>query len=74
MLALAALSRDADLFVSVSEEEAKSACERLAGQGFATTPSGAAGVAALLAGRPQDLRLDARSRALAFLTEGAETP
>ena len=46
MIALAGLARDADLFVTISEAEAESAVERLAAQGIATTPSGAAGLAA----------------------------
>lgn len=69
MIALAGLSRDADLFVTLSEEEAARAVSRLAEFGLQSTPSGVAGLAALLSGR---VPLDAESRALVFLSEGAE--
>jgi diaminopropionate ammonia-lyase len=69
MIALAGLARDADLFVTVTEEEAAAGVATLERQGFATTPSGAAGVAALLAGLPG---LDAGSRVMAILSEGPE--
>jgi len=69
MIALAGLSRDADLFVTLSEEEAAGAVSRLAEFGLQSTPSGVAGLAALLSGR---VPLDAQSRALVFLSEGAE--
>ena len=67
MIALAGLSRDADLFVTVSEDQATSAVARLAAAGIATTPSGAAGLAALAAG-VLGTRPDAR--VLAILSEG----
>mgnify|MGYP000503883662 CR=1 FL=1 len=69
LIALAGLARDADLFVTISEDEAQEAVESLAGQGLATTPSGAAGLAAAFARRP-DLPPDARI--LAILSEGPE--
>jgi diaminopropionate ammonia-lyase len=69
MIALAGLARDADLFVTISEAEAEAGAAALAGAGLPTTPSGAAGVAALLAGLPG---AGAGARVLAFLTEGAE--
>ena len=69
MIALAGLARDADLFVTISEAEAESAVERLAAQGIATTPSGAAGLAALISGLPDMTRT---ARVLAILSEGSE--
>lgn len=69
MVALAGLARDADLFVTISEEEAQDGVGALEAQGIATTPSGGAGIAALLAGRP---KLDADARVLAILSEGPE--
>ncbi|RDC71276.1 pyridoxal-phosphate dependent enzyme [Rhodovulum sp. 12E13] len=69
MIALGGLSRDADLFATVTEEQAQTAVATLARAGLATTPSGAAGVAALLAGLPG---VGAESRVLAILSEGAE--
>jgi diaminopropionate ammonia-lyase len=69
MIALAGLARDADLFVTVSEAEAKAAVGRLSAEGVATTPSGAAGIAALLARRPA---MPASARVLAIISEGPE--
>ena len=69
MIALAGLARDADLFATVTEEQAQAAVAALAEEGLATTPSGAAGVAALLAGLPG---IGAGSRVLAILSEGVE--
>jgi diaminopropionate ammonia-lyase len=50
MLALADLARDADWFVTLSEAEAAAGTAAVAEAGLASTPSGAAGIAALLAG------------------------
>ena len=69
MIALAGLSRDADYFVTLTEEEAAKAIPRSAAHGLPTTPSGVAGLAALLSGI---VPLDAHSRALVFISEGAE--
>ena len=69
MIALAGLARDADLFVTITEDAAAEAVARLAGQRLATTPSGGAGVAALLAGLPGT---GPDSRVLTILSEGPE--
>jgi len=68
MIALNGLARDADLFVTITEEEAQKGAAELAAQGLATTPSGAAGVAALVAG----LGLPPEAQVLAILSEGPE--
>ncbi|MBF9033121.1 pyridoxal-phosphate dependent enzyme [Rhodobacterales bacterium HKCCE2091] len=68
LIALNGLSRDADLFVTITEEEAARAMPVLSGHGFATTPSGGAGLAALFAG----LAPGAEARVLAILSEGPE--
>ena len=68
IIGLKGLSRDADLFVTISEQEAESGVEILAEHDLPTTPSGAAGVAALAAG----LKLPKDARVLAFVTEGPE--
>jgi diaminopropionate ammonia-lyase len=47
MLAFDILARTADRFVTVSDVQAERAAETLSGVGLATTPSGAAGLAAL---------------------------
>lgn len=69
LIALAGLARDADLFVTVDEEAAAEASAALAAEGLRTTPSGAAGVAALLGGLPG---VGAQARVLAIISEGAE--
>lgn len=68
LVALAGLSRDADLFVTITEEEAAAGVATLGRLGFETTPSGGAGLAALLAG----LNLGPRARVFAILSEGPE--
>ena len=68
LVALAGLSRDADRFVTITEAEARTGAAQLAEYGFTTTPSGGAGLAALLAGL--DLGHDAR--VMAILSEGPE--
>lgn len=68
LIALNGLSRDADLFVTLSESAALQAVDDLAASGIATTPSGAAGVAALL----EPLNLPATARVLAIISEGPE--
>jgi diaminopropionate ammonia-lyase len=67
MIALAGLSRDADLFVTLGEDEVDRAVASLAGMGLATSPSGGAGLAALLCG----LDPGPDARVLAFVSEGA---
>lgn len=69
MLALAALARDADGFAVISEAEAARAVACLAQNGIATTPSGAAGFAAALAGVET---LSPGSHVLCILSEGPE--
>lgn len=71
MIALKGLSRDADIFMTISEAEAEAAMQPLADAGLATTPSGGAGLAGLLAiGRQAAaFGLDGQSRVLAILSE-----
>jgi len=68
LIALNGLARDADVFVTISEAEAMRGADLLAEYGLPTTASGAAGVAALLAG----LGLPPEARILAILSEGPE--
>ncbi|KAA9006859.1 pyridoxal-phosphate dependent enzyme [Histidinibacterium aquaticum] len=69
LIALGGLAQDADLFVTITEKEAQKAVSALAEAGLPTTPSGAAGVAALLAG----LRgCGPEARVLAIVSEGPE--
>lgn len=67
LIALKGLARDADAFVTVSDRQAADVLPLLAARGLATTSSGAAGVAALLA-----MDLAPGTRALAVLSEQAE--
>ncbi|QQA41561.1 pyridoxal-phosphate dependent enzyme [Pelagovum pacificum] len=69
LVALAGLSADADRFVTISEGEAAEGVSVLYRLGLDTTPSGGAGLAALIAGLP-DIGPDARI--LAILSEGPE--
>ncbi|MEM8653338.1 MAG: pyridoxal-phosphate dependent enzyme [Pseudomonadota bacterium] len=68
LIALKGLARDADMFVTISEEEAQAALPVLAERGLATTASGGAGLAALLAGLP----IGSDARVWAILSEGPE--
>ncbi len=68
LVALAGLSRDADRFATLTETEADDGVAELARHGLDTTPSGGAGLAALLAG----LNPGPQARVLAVLSEGPE--
>lgn len=68
LIALKGLARDADDFVTISEDEAAAAMPRLAEAGLASTPSGGAGLAALLAMEP----LGPDARVLCILSEAPE--
>ncbi len=67
LIAFQSLCRDADFFVTVSDDAAQAATALLAHHGIASTPSGAAGLAAL-----QALGLGADSRCLVIASEGPE--
>ncbi|SLN37330.1 pyridoxal-phosphate dependent enzyme [Roseisalinus antarcticus] len=72
LIALQGLARDADLSALITEDEAATATARLAGLGLASTPSGAAGLAALLSADRAGLGLSSGARVLAILSEGPE--
>ncbi len=65
LLSFEALRRDADSFVTISDQQAASAAELLSHYGIATTPSGSAPLAALKAMAP-----GADSRCLIIVSEG----
>lgn len=67
-IALRGLARDADRCVTITEDEAHAGVATLADHDLATTPSGGAALAALIAG----LDLGSDARVLAFLSEGPE--
>ncbi len=68
LIALAGLARDADVFLSVSEDAAHAVVETLAASGITTTPSGGAGVAGFMS-RSEALELTPGSRVLAIISE-----
>ncbi|MFL4470365.1 pyridoxal-phosphate dependent enzyme [Tateyamaria armeniaca] len=71
LIALKGLTRDADDFMTISEAEGDSGAALAAAHGFASTPSGAAGIAGVAAAAGT-LGLDAQSRVLVILSEMAE--
>ncbi|MEO9682067.1 MAG: pyridoxal-phosphate dependent enzyme [Tateyamaria sp.] len=73
LIALKGLARDADHFMTISEAEGAVGADQSAAHGFESTPSGAAGIAGLLAADRTVLGLDAASRVLIILSEQAET-
>ena len=75
LIALKGLIRDADVFVTVSEDQAAEAISVLNEHGITTSPSGVAGVAALLQPSVRDaLGLDDGSTVLAIISEGSGEP
>lgn len=73
-LALDELARNADFFVTTTDQQCVETVGDLQRLGMPTTPSGAAGLAALmhLGADRTELGLDTSSRVLAFVTEGLE--
>lgn len=69
LIALASLARDADLFVTISEEEAHEGTSVLNSHGVVTSSSGGAGLSAVIAGLSC---LGSDSRVLAIVSEGPE--
>ncbi|SEM15736.1 diaminopropionate ammonia-lyase [Roseovarius azorensis] len=67
LIALKGLARDADAFVTITDQEAQAVLGDLAARGLATTPSGGAGIAAL-----RHLDLPEAARVLCILSEEAE--
>ena len=66
LIALNGLARDADGFITITEEEGFAVLPLLEGQGAATSTSGGAGLAAVRA-----MKLGANDRALCIISEGA---
>ncbi len=73
LIALKALAADADAFMLITEDEGAHGSAVCAAAGVPTTPSGAAGVAGLLAAQAHeaDLGLTPQSRVLVILSEEA---
>lgn len=70
LIALKGLAHDADAFMTISEAEGAEGSNACADAGLPTTPSGAAGVAGLIAAKDA-LGLDASARVLVILSEEA---
>ncbi len=73
LIALKGLARDADAFALISEAEGQAGAGLAMVAGLASSPSGAAGIAALIAmdtDQRDDLGLTAQSRILCILSEG----
>ena len=73
LIALKGLARDADSFMTITEAEGTAGSAACREAGLASTPSGAAGVAGLLAAGAarEALGLDTTSQVLVILSEGA---
>jgi len=73
-LALKYLAKEADAFVTISDTDAQETADWLGSKGLATTPSGAAGIAAVRHGGAQvpEFGVTAGSRVLCYLSEGPE--
>lgn len=72
LIALKGLARDADDFMTITEAEGQAGDALATQHGFASTPSGAAGVAGLVAAQSADMGLTGASRVLLILSEGPE--
>lgn len=75
LIALKGLARDADVYALISEGEAQAGAGAAQVAGLGSTPSGAAGVAALMAAtadQRQALGLDGHSNVLCILSEAPE--
>jgi len=74
LIALKGLARDADFFATITEDEGQVGADTCARHGLASTPSGAAGIAGLLAAtlHRKAFGLTAASRVLIILSEGPE--
>jgi len=69
LIAMEGLAHDADYFVTISEDEAATAMDVLATHDLATSPSGGAGLVAVLLANGA-FGMDAQSRVLCILSEG----
>ena len=75
LIALKGLARDADAFALISEDEGQTGAGTAMVAGLPSTPSGAAGIAGLLAlsdGQRERLGIDAASVVFTVLSEGPE--
>ncbi len=71
LIALNGLARDCDYCVTITEDESDASAAKCESLGLPTTPSGAAGISALLVASGE-LGLNSGSRVLTILSEGPE--
>ncbi|MFK7746378.1 MAG: pyridoxal-phosphate dependent enzyme [Roseobacter sp.] len=71
LIALKSLAHDADVFVTITEAEGEAGAKLAADAGFASTPSGAAGLSGVVAGKDA-LGLGKNARVLVILSEEPE--
>jgi diaminopropionate ammonia-lyase len=69
LIALKGLAQDADAFMTISEAEGAAGAQAIADHGMASSASGAAGIAAVLAAGSGDLGLDENATVLCILSE-----
>lgn len=72
LIALNGLARDCDYCVTITEDEGNAGAAKCLGLGLPTTPSGAAGISALLVAASDEMGLSSTSRVLTILSEGPE--
>ncbi len=73
LIALNGLARDADLFLTLTDDEVAGQLEAMAKAGLRTTASGGAGLAAVMDPQARDaIGIDAQARVLCILSETAE--
>ena len=70
LIALKGLARDADMFALISDQAAEKAMPLLSSKGLETTPSGGAGLVALLNGFPE---INQNSRVLCIVSEESDS-
>jgi len=72
LIALNGLARDADFFMTISDEEASETVAKLEEHNIASTPSGIAGIAAMFNKDAEKTGLHASSIVLTIISEGPE--
>lgn len=72
LIALKGLARDADFFMTISDEAANSVVDTLMKQGIESTPSGIAGIAGLFHKDAKDVGLNNGSIVMTVVSEGPE--
>lgn len=72
LIALKGLARDANFFMTITDEQASETVDKLASLDMESTPSGIAGVAGLLNADAKEIGLNENSRVMTIASEGPE--